>query len=164
MAEGSANDDRRDSTVSFNRLVLAGRKQLGARNPTGEVCSASRPKPRFRRHAGAGSACRGNPRKNHRGSGSDWSHSAADNRNNLWRPSVRVYCACFRTSNIAFANVEAEALLVMLDQVGICASSGSACTTGSLVPSHVLTAMGISTAHARRVSASALASIPRTTR
>src|SRR5207249_2644643 len=47
------------------------------------------------------------------------------------------------TSNIAFDNVEAEAILMMLDQVGICASSGSACTTGSLDPSHVLLAMGI---------------------
>jgi cysteine desulfurase len=53
------------------------------------------------------------------------------------------------TSNIAFDNVEAEAILMMLDRVGICASSGSACTTGSLDPSHVLTAMGISPARAR---------------
>jgi cysteine desulfurase len=53
------------------------------------------------------------------------------------------------TSNIAFDDVEAEAILMMLDQVGICASSGSACTTGSLDPSHVLTAMGISPARAR---------------
>src|SRR4051812_17958068 len=53
------------------------------------------------------------------------------------------------TSNIAFDDVEAEAILMMLDQAGICASSGSACTTGSLDPSHVLTAMGISPARAR---------------
>src|SRR6185436_17272983 len=53
------------------------------------------------------------------------------------------------TSNIAFDNVEAEAILMMLDRVGICASSGSACTTGSLDPSHVLIAMGISPARAR---------------
>jgi len=53
------------------------------------------------------------------------------------------------TSNIAFDNVEAEAILMMLDQVGICASSGSACTTGSLDPSHVLLAMGITPARAR---------------
>ncbi|MBI5775081.1 MAG: cysteine desulfurase NifS [Verrucomicrobia bacterium] len=53
------------------------------------------------------------------------------------------------TSNIAFDHVEAEALLLMLDQIGVCASSGSACTTGSLEPSHVLTAMGVSPARAR---------------
>jgi cysteine desulfurase len=47
------------------------------------------------------------------------------------------------TSNIAFSKVEAEAILLKLDQHQICASSGSACTTGSLEPSHVLTAMGV---------------------
>src|SRR5206468_2158056 len=53
------------------------------------------------------------------------------------------------TSNIAFDSVEAEGILLLLDQVGICASSGSACTTGSLDPSHVLLAMGCSAARAR---------------
>lgn len=53
------------------------------------------------------------------------------------------------TSNIAFDWVEAEAVLLMLDQLGICASSGSACTTGSLDPSHVLSAMGITPARCR---------------
>lgn len=53
------------------------------------------------------------------------------------------------TASIAFAGVEAEALLMMLDQLNICASSGSACTTGSVAPSHVLTAMGLSAAEAR---------------
>jgi len=45
--------------------------------------------------------------------------------------------------------VEAEGVLMMFDQLGICASSGSACTTGSLNPSHVLTAMGIKPARAK---------------
>jgi len=53
------------------------------------------------------------------------------------------------TSNIAFDFVEGEAILLLLDQIGVCASSGSACTTGSLAPSHVLTAMGVKPARAR---------------
>jgi len=53
------------------------------------------------------------------------------------------------TSNIAFDGIEAEAILMQLDQLGICASSGSACTTGSLEPSHVLTAMGVNPMRAR---------------
>jgi cysteine desulfurase len=53
------------------------------------------------------------------------------------------------TSNISFPGVEAEAILTGLDHLGICASSGSACTTGSLEPSHVLTAMGFDHRRAR---------------
>jgi cysteine desulfurase len=53
------------------------------------------------------------------------------------------------TSNLAFEGVEAEGVLMLLDQAGICASSGSACTTGSLDPSHVLLAMGCGAALAR---------------
>ncbi len=47
------------------------------------------------------------------------------------------------TTNISFKNIEGEALLLMLNNFGICASSGSACTSGSLEPSHVLRAMGV---------------------
>lgn len=47
------------------------------------------------------------------------------------------------TLSIAFKYIEGEAMLLMLDQFRICASSGSACTSGSLEPSHVLRAMGV---------------------
>lgn len=47
-------------------------------------------------------------------------------------------------ANFSFKGVEGEALLLNLDAKGICASSGSACTTGSNSPSHVLTAIGLS--------------------
>ena len=46
--------------------------------------------------------------------------------------------------NFCFRFVEGESVLIMLDQVGICASSGSACTTGAIDPSHVLRAIGLS--------------------
>ncbi len=47
------------------------------------------------------------------------------------------------TTNIGFEFIEGEAILLMLDEKGIAASSGSACTSGSLSPSHVLRTMGI---------------------
>ena len=53
------------------------------------------------------------------------------------------------TTNIAFEGIDSEAVLMLLDQNGICCSSGSACTTGSVHASHVLKAMGFSDERAR---------------
>ena len=47
------------------------------------------------------------------------------------------------TTNIGFARLEAEAVLLLLSEQGVCASAGAACSSGSLEPSHVLIAMGI---------------------
>lgn len=47
------------------------------------------------------------------------------------------------TTNIGFARLEAEAILLLLSEQGVCASAGAACSSGSLEPSHVLKAMGI---------------------
>lgn len=54
------------------------------------------------------------------------------------------------TLNVAFAGVDGEDLLMALDLEGVCASSGSACTAGSLEPSHVILAMGYEEQAARR--------------
>jgi len=53
------------------------------------------------------------------------------------------------TSNLAIEGVDSEGMLMLLDQRGICCSAGSACTAGSLEPSHVLKAMGFSNDRAR---------------
>ena len=53
------------------------------------------------------------------------------------------------TSSLAFGGVESEAMLMLLDQRGVCCSAGSACTTGQHEPSHVLRAMGFDDTRAR---------------
>lgn len=52
-------------------------------------------------------------------------------------------------AHLRFAGIESESLLFLLDEAGICASAGSACASGAIEPSHVLTAMGIPDAEAR---------------
>lgn len=51
--------------------------------------------------------------------------------------------------HLRFEGVESEALLMLLDEAGVCASAGSACASGAIEPSHVLTAMGLTRAQAR---------------
>ncbi|MBW0001042.1 MAG: cysteine desulfurase NifS [Verrucomicrobia bacterium] len=53
------------------------------------------------------------------------------------------------TTSLAISGIDSETMLLVLDQRGICCSAGSACTSGSLEPSHVLKAMGFSTDRAR---------------
>ncbi|MGA1235799.1 MAG: cysteine desulfurase family protein [Limisphaerales bacterium] len=53
------------------------------------------------------------------------------------------------TSNLSFEGVDGEALMLLLDGMGVCVSTGSACSTGSIRPSRVLTAMGRSAGEAR---------------
>lgn len=52
--------------------------------------------------------------------------------------------------HLRFPDVEAEALLVLLDEAGVCASAGSSCASGAMEPSHVLMAMGVGAVEARR--------------
>lgn len=67
-------------------------------------------------------------------------------------PSARVNGAeaprIGNTTNIGFAGLQAEAILLLLSERGVCASAGAACSSGSLEPSHVLQAMGVDTRYA----------------
>ncbi len=53
------------------------------------------------------------------------------------------------TTNLSFDGIESEGALILLDESGLCCSAGSACTSGSIHPSHVLKAMGFSNERAR---------------
>jgi cysteine desulfurase len=67
-------------------------------------------------------------------------------------PSARVNGAeaprIGNTTNIGFAGLQAETILLLLSERGVCASAGAACSSGSLEPSHVLRAMGVDTRYA----------------
>lgn len=68
-------------------------------------------------------------------------------------PSAKIngdpYCRLSNTSNICFPIQDSEAALRLLDEAGLCCSAGSACTSGSIYPSHVLKAMGLPNEEAR---------------
>jgi len=80
-------------------------------------------------------------------------------RERLWQGIFAAFPAAVRngnprhslanTLNVSFPGLEGESLLINLDLAGICASSGSACMVGSIVPSHVLLAMGVAPELAR---------------
>ena len=63
---------------------------------------------------------------------------------NMYPATRRIW----NTTNIAFPRLEAEALLLLLSERGVCASAGAACSSGSLEPSPVLLAMGVPEAEA----------------
>jgi len=68
-------------------------------------------------------------------------------------PLVRINGCCAprtpNTSNMIFPHIEAEALVISLDLEGIACSAGAACSSGTIEPSHVLTAIGLGRADAR---------------
>ena len=61
-------------------------------------------------------------------------------------PGERIAAIC----NLGVEGVEAEELLLVLDELGVCASAGSACASGAIEPSHVLMAMGLESFEAKR--------------
>jgi len=124
--------------TKFSPLIIGGHQEMGRRGGTENVASI----------VGLGAACE-LARKYMEKEVTDVKRlrdklerallsSAPDARLN-GHPEMRLP----NTANISFEFVEGEAILLRLNELGICASSGSACTSGSLEPSHVLRAMGI---------------------
>ena len=71
-------------------------------------------------------------------------------RDRLWQGVRAAFpAAIMNTLNVSFPGLDGESLLINLDLAGICASSGSACMVGSILPSHVLMATGVAPALAR---------------
>ena len=71
----------------------------------------------------------------------------ARSRENPRLPGVRLPAGLQVTSQLE--KIEAETLLLLLDEAGICASAGSACSAGAVEPSHVLLALGLTPAQAK---------------
>ena len=125
-------------TARFSPYIIGGHQERGRRAGTENVASI----------IAFGEACK--LAKNHPGPEST---SVKDLRDRLEQGLLRT-CPQSRvngdtedrlpnTANISFEYVEGEAILLRLNEFNICASSGSACTSGSLEPSHVLRAMGV---------------------
>jgi cysteine desulfurase len=124
--------------VKFNPLIIGGHQEMGRRGGTENVASI----------VGLGAACELAARRIEEEQGRVKKlrdrlerallAKAPDARLN-GHPEMRLP----NTANISFEYVEGEAILLRLNELGICASSGSACTSGSLEPSHVLRAMGV---------------------
>ncbi len=125
-------------TARFSPYIIGGHQERGRRAGTENVASI----------IAFGEACK--LAKNHTGPEST---SVKDLRDRLEQGLLRT-CPQSRvngdtedrlpnTANISFEYVEGEAILLRLNEFNICASSGSACTSGSLEPSHVLRAMGV---------------------
>ena len=124
--------------VRFKPLVTGGHQERGRRGGTENVPGI----------VGLGEACR-----LAKAEMAEEIRRLAALRDRLEREVVRTIPRAFvngdlehrlpNTSSISFEGIEGEAILSLLDRHGICASSGSACTTGSLEPSHVLRAMGV---------------------
>ncbi|MCX6357720.1 MAG: cysteine desulfurase NifS [Candidatus Aureabacteria bacterium] len=124
--------------TKFTPLIVGGHQEMGRRGGTENVASI----------VGLGAACElagkhmGEEQTRGRGLRDKLERAllaaAPDTRLN-GHPEMRLP----NTTNISFEYVEGEAILLRLNELGICASSGSACTSGSLEPSHVLRAMGV---------------------